>query len=70
VTSHAAAPPWADASAHDHTFPTVESEVADLALAEDEWSVVTAEIRTREARSPEGAPATLDDLVVLARRAG
>lgn len=79
VTSHAAAPPWsrgahahgsADESgdAHAHRFPTPVEDVAALALDPEAWEVVVAEVRRREATGPDGAPAVLDDGVVLVRR--
>lgn len=69
VVAHAAAPPWADASAHEHTFLTVEEELAALGL-DDSWETVLAQTRTRTSQGPDGQPATLDDVVVLVRRTG
>jgi SAM-dependent methyltransferase len=69
VVSHAAPPPWATPLHAGHNdFPTPEGDIADLRLAEGEWEVVTAEVRTRAATGPDGEPATLDDSVVLLRR--
>ncbi|MFV0434671.1 MAG: FAD-dependent oxidoreductase [Leucobacter sp.] len=74
VVSHAAAPPWASEAhgphgAHGpHDFPQPESELAALDLDPESWEIVTAEVRTREASGPDGAPATLDDTVVVVRR--
>lgn len=77
LVSHAAPPPWsalahARQGAHDHghdlLFPTPDEEVAALGLPDDQWTVVVAEVRQREATGPEGESAVLDDsLVVLAR---
>ncbi|SDH19451.1 FAD-dependent oxidoreductase [Agrococcus jejuensis] len=71
VVAHAAAPSWAPASMHHghHDLPQPDDIVAELALG-DAWSVELAEVRTRAVTSPDGAPATLDDAVVLLRREG
>lgn len=67
LVSHAAPPPWA----HHHDGPsrllTPSEELAELALP-DGWEVVLAESRTREVDGPDGAPAVLEDSVVLVRR--
>ncbi|MGY0385629.1 FAD-dependent oxidoreductase [Nocardioides sp. WG-D5] len=68
ITSHAAAPPWADASAHEHRFLDAKEELAELDLPEDEWETVVLEHRHRAVTSPSGEPATLEDAVVLLRR--
>lgn len=57
-----------DAPEHGHGFLTPEQEVAALALPPGEWTTVLAETRTRETTGPDGAPTTLDDVVVLLRR--
>ncbi|MDX2376165.1 NAD(P)/FAD-dependent oxidoreductase [Microbacterium sp. LRZ72] len=74
VVAHAAAPPWAG-SAHSHAgddhrahFPRPDEELAALALDEDEWDVVTAEVRERRATGPSGESATLEDSILLLRR--
>lgn len=67
VISHAAPPPWAEG--HCGPFPSPESELALLGLDPGQWTV-TAEVRTREAAGPDGAPSTLDDTLVVARRSG
>lgn len=69
ITSHAAAPPWADEHAkHHHHFLTADEEVQELDLPADEWETELAEVRTREAIGPDGSQATLDDVVVLLKR--
>lgn len=65
ITSHAAAPPWADASAHHHTFLGPEEELAALALNPSHWQTVAAEVRPREATAPDGTQAHLEDTVLL-----
>lgn len=66
LVSHAAAPSWAPS--HGGDFPSPESELAMLDPDPDEWETVTAEVRTRAITGPDGAPATLDDSVVVLRR--
>lgn len=69
ITSHAAFPDWADVPAgHQHRFLSPEEELAQLDLAPQDWEVVHAERRPRETTTPDGGPATLDDVVVLIRR--
>ncbi|WP_028708167.1 bifunctional NAD(P)/FAD-dependent oxidoreductase/class I SAM-dependent methyltransferase [Propionicicella superfundia] len=69
IVSHAAAPPWADATdGHEHRFLSPDEEIDALALDPAAWSVVIAETRTREAAGPHGRQGTLDDSVVLLRR--
>ncbi len=65
VISHAAPPSWAEG--HPGPFPSPESELATLDLDPGQWTV-TAEVRTREATDPDGAPGTLDDTIVVAQR--
>ena len=68
VVAHAAAPPWSDVPPDHHAeFPTVEEELADLAL-EDAWEVEVAEVRERDATGPDGRRGHLLDTVVRARR--
>ncbi len=64
--SHAAAPPWSDH--HDHVFPTVEEELAELALDPADWEGVQAGNVEREATGPDGQVGTLLDGVILVRR--
>ena len=48
---------------------TPAEEIAELALDPEEWTVVLAETRRREATSPDGTQtALLKDGVVLLRR--
>lgn len=68
VVGHAAAPPWADASAHEHRFLSAAEELSMLELDPELWETVIAETRTRTSVGPDGILATLDDSVVLARR--
>lgn len=70
VVGHAGSPSWADSGEHVHAEPLVgpEEQVAQLAL-DDGWTVVVAELRTRDVTAPDGSPATLEDTVVLVRRA-
>lgn len=75
VIAHAAPPPW---SRHRHRhergetsrgeFPTPQEQIAELALAPDEWMPVLAEVRRRDTVGPDGQQALLDDTVVLLRR--
>lgn len=67
VISHAAPPPWAEE--HPGPFPSPESELSLLGLDPAQWTV-TAEVRTREATGPDGAPSTLDDTLLVALRNG
>jgi trans-aconitate methyltransferase len=73
VIAHAAAPPWsrlrhAHADGQHADFPTPDDDVAALALDPSEWSVVIAEVRSRDAVGPDGDEAVLHDSVVLLRR--
>ncbi len=49
-------------------FPTPDEQIAELALAPDDWTPVLAEVRRRDAVGPDGEQALLDDTVVLMRR--
>ncbi|MEV8338610.1 class I SAM-dependent methyltransferase [Leucobacter sp. NPDC077196] len=66
LIAHAAAPQWS--SHHDEDFPTPETELAALELAEDAWEVAVAEVRERDGRGPDGTQHRLSDSVVVARR--
>ncbi|MER7556409.1 FAD-dependent oxidoreductase [Nocardioides sp. NPDC126508] len=68
ITSHAAAPPWADAAAHTHRFLDAKEELEALDLPEETWETVVLEHRDRPVTSPSGEEATLEDSVVLLRR--
>lgn len=85
LIAHASQPPWVrheqageamGAPAHDHRdsgprFITPEDELATLGeLSPHEFTVLTAELRRREVRDPQGDPAHLDDSVVVVQRAG
>lgn len=76
VVTHAAPPPWAaEHRGEGHGggpkhFHTPESELEVLALDPAGWQVVVAEVREREATSPEGEPAVLQDTLVVVRRQG
>ncbi|MDJ1370608.1 SAM-dependent methyltransferase [Gulosibacter molinativorax] len=83
VITHAAPPPWfggADQAEHEHkhkhkhkhnhhhTFLSPEQELEALALDPASWRVVIAEARIRSAMAPDGAPAELEDGVLLLQR--
>lgn len=71
VLAHAAPPSWADPEtthAHAHPFPSPEQDLAALRINPVSWEVQACELRPREATSPDGAPASLVDGVVLVRR--
>jgi SAM-dependent methyltransferase len=77
LVSHAAMPPWA--AEHDQKFDhgmehhhEPVSPNGDFALligaSPERWEIELAETRTRQATSPMGEPAELEDAVLLARR--
>lgn len=69
ITSHAAAPPWADPEhASAHVFPTPEGDLEALELDLTHWEVLACETREREAFGPDGTAALLLDGVVHVRR--
>lgn len=73
IVSHAAPPPWHRPEDHDHgphrdPLRSPEEELVELALPADDWVTVLAETRRRRATGPDGAPAHLDDGVLLLRR--
>lgn len=69
VVGHAAPPPWSKHSDHDdHVWLTASAELAELALAPGAWETVVCESREREATTPDGDVATLEDNVVMVRR--
>lgn len=67
VVSHGAAPPWAPPG-HGHTFPTPADELAVLGLPAPGWTVLQAHARARPVTAPDGTTASLEDVVVLARK--
>jgi trans-aconitate methyltransferase len=67
IVSHAAPPPWTEHSHHDEQLLDAAGEVAALGLGDD-WEVVIAEHRERDATSPTGESAHLEDVAVLLRR--
>jgi SAM-dependent methyltransferase len=84
VVGHAAFPPWsahaeehAEGHAGDHhgdddpgsRLLTPAEQVDDLALDPGSWTIVVAELRARDATGPHGESASVEDSVVLARRA-
>ncbi|SJM55354.1 Thioredoxin reductase [Actinomycetales bacterium JB111] len=57
---------------HDHggrRFLSPDEELEALALPTGEWTTVAAELRPREVTMPNGSSATLEDSVLLLRRA-
>lgn len=73
--SHATFPPWAKGQEEDrashggHEETTPESELKLLQLDPSEWTVELADIRPKQVIGPEGHHVTLEDTVVLVRRA-
>ncbi|MBF4459695.1 class I SAM-dependent methyltransferase [Pseudoclavibacter sp. VKM Ac-2867] len=71
TVAHAGVPSWVENSEHPaHLFVQPDREIAGLALPAGVWETVIAESRTRDVTSPDGAPGTLEDSVVLLRRMG
>lgn len=70
VISHASAPVWAEGHHGPGDFPSPAEELATLDLDPEQWRVLTAEVRSREATGPGGRQAMLDDTVVVAERLG
>lgn len=72
VISHAAPPPWTlrahDGDGHAHGLRRPDEELAALALEPEMWEVELVETRTRTATGPDGAPAQLEDGILLLRR--
>lgn len=78
AVSHAAVPPWSTHAESTHTekdhedvrpaLLTPAEELPLLGLDPATWTVELAEVRPREAIAPDGAPAHLDDGVLLLRR--
>ncbi|MFE0463980.1 class I SAM-dependent methyltransferase [Kitasatospora sp. NPDC058965] len=67
VVDHAAGPPWSE-HAHEMEFPTPQSTLAELGLAEDEVLVERAETVERAATGPAGEHGHLLDGVLVLRR--
>jgi thioredoxin reductase/SAM-dependent methyltransferase len=71
IVSHAAPPPWASPEhVRDHVFLSPEQELVELALDPAIWTTEIAEVRTRDATAPHGAPGHLADGILLIRRTG
>lgn len=73
ILGHAAPPPWAKHH-HQHDLPTLEQELANLAPGEAgsafaDFSVERANVRERQAIDPDGNEVTLEDNVILLKRA-
>jgi len=72
IVSHAAPPPWADeahgADDHGPIMRSPEEELALLDLDPTVWRSEIVEVRRRATIAPDGAPAHLDDGVLLLRR--
>ena len=70
VVGHGAFPPWSRHSNHDGPpLPTPDEVLASLALP-DGWVVETNALVDRQGTSPDGAPVTLVDTVLLVHREG
>lgn len=70
LVSHAAPPPWA-VELHRHGREDLRDPAAErtaLALDPALWDTELAEVRRRQATSPTGQPAELEDAVLLLRR--
>ncbi|GAA4788843.1 class I SAM-dependent methyltransferase [Streptomyces ziwulingensis] len=70
VVMHAAWPSWQAEPPFDAEFPTLDGVLAELALPEDGWSVVTREAVRRPSTSPDGVAGHRDDNVWRLRRHG
>lgn len=71
VLSHTAPPPWATAlhSHHDQML-TAREEYEQLAPDPQQWVLDVAEQHEREVTDPDGAPAHLEDSLLVLRRRG
>ncbi|MGJ9371856.1 class I SAM-dependent methyltransferase [Nesterenkonia sp. CF4.4] len=67
VVSHATAPQWSEHRHGPDEMPTLDGDLAGLA-PRHAWAVRVGELRTRSTKGPHGEGATLDDLVILAKR--
>lgn len=70
VVSHAAPPPWARDHDHAARMWTPAEELALLDLDPALWTPEIVEVRPRPVQAPDGTPSTLDDGILLLRRAG
>ncbi|NQX34413.1 methyltransferase domain-containing protein [Herbiconiux sp. VKM Ac-2851] len=71
VVGHAEFPNWSGTreGGHEHPeLPTAQEVFDSLELPEDEWEIVIAEPRSRDAVGPDGQEAVLVDSVLLVRR--
>ncbi len=70
IVSHGSFPPWAGhRRARARHRLTAHDEVAALQLESSQWEVLICESRHREATGPIGQTASVEDAVVLLRRA-
>lgn len=67
LVSHATAPPWAERRHSRDEMPTLDGELQAL-HPRVAWEVEVGELRERSAVGPDGREATLQDLVILAKR--
>ena len=67
VVSHATAPPWSEHRHGPDEMPTLDGDLTAL-VPHEAWEVKVGELRERSATGPHGEDATLEDLVILAKR--
>ncbi|MFH8976176.1 class I SAM-dependent methyltransferase [Streptomyces sp. NPDC017890] len=65
---HAGWPSWQTEPPFDAVFPTLDGALAELALPDGEWTVVTKETVRRPSASPEGVEGFREDHVWRLRR--
>ena len=71
VLSHAAPPPWsATLHSHHEQMLSAREEYQQLAPDPQQWSLEVAAQHEREATGPDGAPAHLEDSLLVLRRLG
>jgi SAM-dependent methyltransferase len=69
VVDHSGPPPWASKLDHHHDFPSPDEVVKALNLPDAEWDQARMDSAEREAKGPDGEPATwVDNVIVLRRR--
>ncbi|MBQ0826229.1 class I SAM-dependent methyltransferase [Streptomyces tagetis] len=68
IVLHAAWPSWQTEPPFDAAFPTLDGLLAELALPDDVWTLVTRETVRRPSTSPEGAEGFREDHVWRLRR--